>query len=292
MKTSVVITCYNYGHFIAEAIESVLQQTLSDVEILIIDDGSTDNSGEIAQRYLVDSRVHYFRQDNGGQAKAKNAGIRHSTGEFIAFLDADDRWTPDKLQKQVVLFQDSQVGVVFSRAKYIDKDGDEISFKLTGRWLQPKRGKVTEELFMDNFVPFSSSIVRKECFDRFGTFDETLKMGIDWDLWLRISTGYHFNFVDEPLLEYRMGHSGQMSKNMEERQRCSDRIMESFLANYPSEITPNVLSNAEYYTLCNRGDYFKDLDKIKSYTYYFNALKKSPLSFRAPKSILKNLFNF
>lgn len=291
MKTSVVITCYNYGHFIAEAIESVLQQTISDVEILIIDDGSTDNSGEIAQRYLVDSRVHYFRQDNGGQAKAKNAGIRHSTGEFIAFLDADDRWTPDKLQKQVALFQDPLVGVAFSRAKYIDKDGEEISYNSTGRWFIPKRGKVTEDLFMDNFVPFSSSIVRKECFDRFGTFDETLKMGIDWDLWLRISTGYHFDFVDEPLLEYRLGHSGQMSKNMEERQRCSDRIMKGFLENYPEALNPKNVREAYYYTYCNRGSYWRHINKKKSYGFILKAIQVKPFTFRAYKEFLTNLFS-
>ena len=291
MKVSVVITCYNYGLYLTGAIDSVLHQTCNNFEILIIDDGSTDNSAKIAQKYTTDPRVHYFRQDNGGQAKAKNAGIRYSAGELIAFLDADDRWAPNKLQKQVALFQDPLVGVVFSRAKYIDKDGEEIPYNSTGRWFTPKRGKVTEALFIDNFVPFSSSIVRKECLDRFGTFDETLKMGIDWDLWLRISTGYHFDFVDEPLLEYRLGHSGQMSKNMEERQRCSDRIMKGFLENYPEALNSKNVREAYYYTFCNRGSYWRHINKEKSYGFLIKAIQAKPFNYRAYKEFLTNLFS-
>lgn len=290
MKISIVITCYNYGHYLTGAIESALQQTFSDFEIFIIDDGSTDNSEEVANRYLIDSRVNYIKQENGGQAKAKNAGIRLANGELIAFLDADDRWAIDKLQKQVLLFADPDIGVVYSRAKYIDDKGIEIPYQLSSPWLQPKRGKVTEALFMDNFVPFSSSIVRKACLERFGCFDETLRMGIDWDLWLRISTAYTFDFVDEPLFEYRMGHSGQMSKNMEERQRCSDRIMENFLKNFPFAVNKWTVRQAYYYTFCNRGSYFRRVDNRKSYAFLLRAILTMPFKVNAYKEIVKKFF--
>ena len=141
-----------------------------------------------------------------------------------------------------------------------------------------RSGSVTEYLFFDNFVPFSSSIVRKTCLEKVGAFDETLSMGIDWDLWLRISTRYKFDYVDEPLLLYRLGHFGQMSNKIEERQLCSDRIMRSFIKEYPEVIPPRIYRKALAYTYCNRGRYFRDFDLRKSSHYYLLAIKQYPFS--------------
>jgi glycosyltransferase involved in cell wall biosynthesis len=252
-----------------------------------VNDGSTDETDEVMSQFSSQERVRYIKQKNGGQANAKNTGIRNSDGEFVAFLDADDLWESKKLEKQLLLFSDPNVGVVFSRANYIDEAGKKLKFRLSGKYLMPRSGSVTEYLFFDNFVPFSSSVVRKECLEKVGAFDETLSMGIDWDLWLRISTRYKFDYVDEPLLLYRLGHVGQMSNKIEERQLCSDRIMRSFIKEYPEIIPPLIFRKALAYTYCNRGRYFRDLDIRKSSHYYLSAMKQYPFSLYAYIGLIK-----
>src|SRR5687767_5351505 len=108
-RVSVVLTCYNYARYLPEAVESVLSQTVDDFELIIVNDGSTDRTAEVAGRFLTDARVRYIYQENGGQAKAKNRGIREARGAFIAFLDADDVWSGDKLERQLPLFRDARV---------------------------------------------------------------------------------------------------------------------------------------------------------------------------------------
>jgi glycosyltransferase involved in cell wall biosynthesis len=286
-QVSIVISCYNYGEFVAQCLESIKRQTFSDFEAIIVNDGSTDNSEAQIQLYLDDDRFRYIKQENGGQANAKNTGIASAKGRYIAFLDADDFWGKDKLEKQIPLFSSRKVGVVYSRARYIDGFGHDLNLKLSGKYLQPKRGDVTDSLIIDNFVPFSSSIVHRNCFDRFDAFDETLKMGIDWDLWLRISTQYEFDFIDEPLLFYRVGHSGQMSKNIEERQRCSDKIMESFVRRFPNHIKKRIIRRAWAYTYTNRGCYHLDKNIRTAFQYYCLAFFMWPFSAAPLKGIIK-----
>jgi glycosyltransferase involved in cell wall biosynthesis len=241
------------------------------------------------KKYLPDPRIRYIKQNNAGQANAKNTGISNASGEYIAFLDADDLWEKSKLEKQIPFFSNPSVGVTYCRAKYLDEAGHEFNYDMTADYLQPRRGLVTNWLFFDNFIQFSSSVVRKECLDRFGGFDESLKMGIDWDLWLRISTAYQFDFVDERLFYYRMGHSGQMSKNLKERQRCSDRIMNKFLKNYPCVLKPQTIRQAYTFTYCSRGEYYRSSDMRKSTNYFMESIRINPAEIGAYKGLLKNL---
>jgi len=286
---SVVITCFNYAKYLRKSIESALNQTYGKLEIIVVNDGSTDNTDEVMGEYLSDPRIIYLKQENKGQAIAKNVGIDHSNGSFVAFLDADDIWCIDKLEKQMARFENKSTGVVFCRARYVDEKDDVFDYEMTGTYLQPQRGKVTKWLLYDNFVQFSSSVVRKACFDRFGTFDESLKMGIDWDLWLRISTAYEFDFANDRLFYYRMGHSGQMSKNISERLKCSDRIMEKFLMNYPNSVCRSDVRKSLAYTYCNRGSYLRNIDKEKSYAMFFRAIRECPNWVPAYKGIIKNI---
>lgn len=286
---SVVVTCFNYGKYLRQSIDSVLGQTYPHLEIIVVNDGSTDNTEEVISEYLGDPRIIYISQENSGQTVAKNVGVRQSRGDFVAFLDADDLWCLDKLEKQMILFDDRGVGVVYCRAKYLDENSDMFEYDMTSLYLQPRRGMVTDWLFFDNFVQFSSTVVRRECLERFGLFDVSLKMGIDWDLWLRVSTAYRFDFVDERLFYYRMGHSGQMSKNLEERQRCSDRIMSSFLERFPGVVSEATVRKAISVTCCNRGDYLRQIDRSRSYHYFFKALKYNLAELGAYKGLLKNL---
>jgi len=239
---SVVITCYNYGKFLSECINCVLNQTYQDFEIVIVNDGSNDDTHQIIQPYLDHPQIIYIDQPNAGQAIAKNNGIKNASGDLIAFLDADDLWEKTKLEKQIVLFKDHSVGVVYSNANFIDENGHLVDSIIFEETMQLKAGKITDYLFLNNFIPFSSSIIRKECFKDFGIFNKCYKMGIDWDLWLRISTKYKFQYIDEPLLLYRVGHAGQMSKNLEVRHKDAEMIMECFLKNYPDVISASIIS--------------------------------------------------
>ena len=294
-ETTVVITCFNYGHYLKGCIESVLNQSYRDYEIVVIDDGSTDNTSAVMQDYLALPNLKYIRQENGGQAKAKNRGIENAQGRFVAFLDADDMWEKEKLQKQLPLFYTDEIGVVFSRARFIDEIGQPLDYLVTGKYLVPHKGKVSEFLFLDNFVPFSSSIVRRQCLERCGGFDESFKMGIDWDLWLRLSVLYEFDYIEEPLMTYRMRHTGQMSQNAEERQRWSDRIMKQFKDNYPGILSIETIRQAAYITACNRGEYYVDKDIVRSMHYFTEAIRVSPINIhtyiKIAKLVLKSLLH-
>lgn len=286
---SVVITCYNYDKYIALAIESALSQTYPNLEIVIVNDGSTDNSDQVISEYLNNDKIAYIKQENMGQAHAKNVGVLNSAGSYIAFLDADDIWCADKLEKQMLKFNDRNVGVVYCRAKYVDENNISFKYEMTDKYLQPQRGEVTKWLLYNNFIQFSSSVVKKECFDTMGLFDESLKMGIDWDLWLRISTSYQFDYVEDRLFIYRMGHSGQMSKNSAERQRCSDLIIKKFMNHYAHYVPKIDLRKSMSYTYCGRAAYFADIDRIKSFQYYLRSMASYPMWTPAYKGVVRNL---
>ena len=289
IKVSVIITCYNYAKYLPGCIESVLNQTWQDFEIIVVNDGSTDNTDDAIASYLSGQKILYIKQKNSGQANAKNNGIRHSKGELIAFLDADDLWDATKLEKQLPLFRDPRVGVVYNTARYIDEQGREFSFMLSSEYLKPRSGVVTRYLLFDNFVPFSSSVVRRDCLDRAGIFDETISMGIDWDLWLRISVHYEFQYIDEPLLLYRFGHSGQMSKNLDVRQRCSDTIMAKFIQANPNLAPARLLRRVRHYTFLNRGHYYHTYDMKLSSRYFMKALCQWPFALGPYRGLIKNV---
>ena len=283
---SIVITCYNYAQYLSGCIESVLAQTYKNYEVVVVDDGSTDNTFEIAQPYCRKFAVRYVRQENEGQASAKNRGIKESKGEFIAFLDADDQWEPDKLSKQIPLFAIQEVGVVYSRFVYIDNEGKSLPMEDPGKFLEPRRGKVTASLIYDNFIPFSSVIVRRVSFEASGVFDESLNMGIDWDLWLRLSTRHQFDFCEEPFLLYRIGHSNQMSKNLPERIRCADRIIAKFQARFPGVLPRAVMEDAAYYSYCLRGYTLRKYGLRYPFKYYLKAIFLYPLRKKAYLGLL------
>ncbi len=223
---SVVIATYNYGRYLAGAIASVLGQTFTDYEVIVVDDGSTDDTESVIRPYLSDSRIRYLRTEHVGQPAAKNAGIRDGTGRYVAFLDADDVWLPTKLEKQVAVFErsDPELGVVYCRRGFIDPDGREF----TRDQRTPRRGDVLAPIFHRPFICFSSSVIRRDVLEEVGHFDESIPMSIDYDLWLRIALRYHFDFVDEPLVLYRTGHAN-LSTRLSERIWCVRKIIYRFL---------------------------------------------------------------
>jgi len=224
-SVSVVIATYNYGRYLPGTLDSLLAQTFTDWEAVVIDDGSTDNTQEVIRPYLEDPRIRYHRSDHVGQPAAKNLGIELTHNSLIAFLDADDLWLPEKLERQVALFRDDpRLGVAYARRLFMDQDG----WLLDANQRELHRGMVLTQMFQDNFVCFSSSMVRRAVFDDVGRFDEAIPMAIDYDLWLRVARRYRFDYVDEPQVLYRTGHAN-LSQRGEERLGIALGIMRRFL---------------------------------------------------------------
>ncbi len=282
---SVVIATYNMARFLPLALRSALGQGYENIEVLVIDDGSRDDTQAVMAPFRSDHRVRYVFQQNGGQASAKNHGIREAQGEYVAFLDADDMWVPDKLERQMPLFlRSAAVGIVYSRFAYIDEAGSELRIEDYELF----RGRVSGPLLISNFIGFGTSVVRKECFDRLGRFDESIGMGIDYDLWLRFSTQYEFDYVDRPLLRYREW-PGQMSRNWRVRYLNGIAIMKNFLRNFPDAVDRRTVNEAWAHTYTGFGYCMRESGRAEALSLYLRALRFKPAYFPAWKGIAATL---
>ena len=220
---SVVMAAKNYARFIRQAVDSVLAQTFADWELIVVDDGSADDTEAVVRPYLIDHRIRYVRSDALGQSRAKNLGVGLTAGEFVAFLDADDAWLPTKLERQLEVFRATPaVGVCFSARRIIDEAGNELPGN--GGPTPDQRGDVLRAVFRKNFVCFSSVVIRRAVFDHVGGFDPDLDLSIDYDLWLRVAAHHPFDFAPEPLVLYRTGH-GNLSKKLSDRVATAVSIM-------------------------------------------------------------------
>ena len=188
-----------------------------------IEAGKFPTPAGAARPYLADRRVRYFRSDRLGQPRAKNLGVGLSRGRFVAFLDADDAWLPTKLEKQLSIFQlKPEVGVVFCRRSLIDEAGKPLAASRAAE--NTPAGRVLGAMFVQNFVCFSSVVVRRQVFEHVGGFDPEWDLSIDYDLWLRAARHTEFDYVDEELVLYRTGH-GNLSRRLADRVATADAIM-------------------------------------------------------------------
>lgn len=223
VEVSVVIAAYNYGRFVGQAVESCLKQTLPPKEVIVVDDGSIDNTAEVLAAF--GDRIRNVRIPNGGHSNAKNHGASLATGALIAFLDADDFWEAEKLALQVPLFSDPKVGVVFSDRSWVDPNGTKLAVS-DKRPLA--RGDVLDRLFFDNFICFSSAVIRADLWREIGGMDGRVVMGPDYDLWLRCAARCRFDYVARPLVNYRYGH-GNMSADKNRVFESALRLMDRFV---------------------------------------------------------------
>lgn len=197
---SVVLPTYNRADSLPEAIDSVVDQTYEDFELIVVDDGSTDGTESIVED-VDDERVQYVGfEENRGANVARNAGIEAAEGRYIAFQDSDDRWCPRKLEQQVARMDSTsdEVGVVYTGWLRVS---DENRTYRPSRDRAMRSGDIHDELLHGNFVTTPATLVRRECFEVAGRFDEQLPRLQDWELWLRISEHFEFELIDEPLVE-------------------------------------------------------------------------------------------
>lgn len=204
---SVIIPTYNSAHYVVEAVESVLAQTWQDFEILVIDDGSTDETEQVMRRY--ETPVRYIRQPNGGVAVARNRGIAESKGKYVAFLDADDTWLPHKLERQIETLQrHPQYRACYSALSIVDADLHPLGINRSQR-----QGSALEDLLTrGNVIATPSSVLCERSLFDVGGFDPKLSQCADWDMWVRLAAQTEFLYLDEPLVTYRQ-HGTNMSRN-------------------------------------------------------------------------------
>lgn len=228
-KVSVIIPDYNGEKYIAEAIESALGQTYRNFEIIVVNDGSADNSYEKIKPYLPS--VKYIFQENQGVAAARNTGIKHSSGELIAFLDQDDLWLPEKLELQVdYLLRNPDVGLVHSNMSYIDEQGEPIEPDFD--FPSCIAGRCFGELFTKNRIAILTVLLRKDCLNKMGLFNIQFSGVDDYDLLLRVSRYYPVGHIDRFLASYRL-HGSNTSRDWLAITLTRLRIIESLLETYP-----------------------------------------------------------
>jgi glycosyltransferase involved in cell wall biosynthesis len=199
---SAVIPVYNNGPFIAAAVRSVLDQTRAPTEVIVVDDGSTDNTASELKPYLP--RIKYVYQQNRGEPSARNRGIVEAASDYVAFLDGDDLWAPNKLELQMeYLRQHPNCGLVYAdMSTFSDQGIIDASVKQSLRMSFPS-GRIFSHLFKRPLFGSGTVVLRKNCVQTVGYFDEELLVGCDYEMWMRIALNFDAGFVDKPLLMYR-----------------------------------------------------------------------------------------
>lgn len=281
---SIIIPVYNGARFLPEAIDSVFAQTYKDYEIIVIDDGSTDNTKEVLEPYF--DKIKYIYQNNRGVAGAMNAGIRHAHGEYIAFLDQDDIWLPQKLAIQInYMANNPEIGLVYSKAHKIDEDGKLLHLKRKDRGTPS--GDIFDKLyFRCSITSCSGVILRKRVFDTIRLFDETIKISTDYDLWLRIARRFKIAGINTPLYKQRKVH-GSLSTDKELVHKEHRRLIEENYVLYKDADRP--ISSALYKRAIAKWffragrHHFKEKDRKKALANYLQSLKYNPFNLRTIK---------
>jgi glycosyltransferase involved in cell wall biosynthesis len=288
-NVSVIIPTYNSAKFILESLNSAIQQTYKDIEIIVVDDGSTDNTKQVLAPFM--DKICYIYKDNGGAASARNTGIKHATGKYIAFLDADDIWLPEKLELQMKLFsQNKDIDWIHTNLILIDESGIEQGIRKLPPDFATK--DIFYTLFMEYWTLTSSIIIKRGCLDIVGEFDESLPVNQDYDLWLRMAHHYKIGYIDQPLTKYRI-HQAQNTKKIDLLCYCEKKVIEKAIRNFPQLANQSKLLNIRFGKLFfDWGHRHFDLNNLQMANEKFKiALNYQPLNIKYLIYYLSTLFN-
>lgn len=294
VKVSAVITTYKRDKmFLERAIKSVLNQTYKNIELLIVDDNGMDSSYSDIVQSLVDQysdklEIKYLLHEiNAGAQKARNTGIENSTGMYLAFLDDDDAWLEAKIEKQLKIFEKSNsenLGLVYCWYNVLTEqiDGNVLTevYELP---VYPKN-QVLKELLRKNYIASTSfPLIKKECFDSVGTFDEALEASQDYDMWVRIAQKYEVDCAQEPLVEYYK-HIGERITNNPAKKARAEKM---FLDKYYNEIKKDKIALSDKNKKI--GIYLMRSGNGKEARKYFKmSLKYESTNFRIYKYIIES----
>lgn len=232
-RVSVVTPAYNRSRWLGEALESALTQDFAPFEVVVVDDGSTDDTPRVVRSF--GDRVRYHRQDNAGQSAAVNRGVELARGDLVAFLDSDDAWLPGKLRRQVPMLDgDPGAAVLYAEVEYMDGDGRAL--RDARRAEHTPSGDILEPLLRENFLRTPSVIFRRAAFLEAGGYDVSLACVNDWDMWLRLAARHRFLFDPTPSARYRL-HGDQAVRlrlrMAEERVRVLERRLPFLVEHAP-----------------------------------------------------------
>ncbi|MEM7726657.1 MAG: glycosyltransferase [Cyanobacteria bacterium P01_A01_bin.45] len=245
---SVIIPAFNSEKTIKKTINSVLKQSFKNWELIIIDDDSEDSTVDIISQFN-DNRIKLFSYEHGGGNISRNRGFSHANGEFVSFLDSDDIWTSDKLFKQLKALQKNpDAAVVYSWTNYIDENDN---FLVSGTH-NSFNGDVYEELLISNFLENGSNpLIRRTAFIDVNGFDESLKAGQDWDMWLRLAAKYNFVAVESTQILYRVNSNSVSSNLARQEKACLQVLKKAYKNRKPVSNTWNLsLKNIYKYLTC------------------------------------------
>jgi glycosyltransferase involved in cell wall biosynthesis len=280
-KVSIIIPAYNAEAYVKEAVDSALAQTYKNREVIVVDDGSTDGTKKVLEPYIARKEIIYILQSNKGLAGARNTGTRAAKGEYIALLDSDDIFLPEKVAEQVAALESRPdfavcyCGLIHFTDPPAGRAGSEPKRFYHHRFYYPS-GDIFEPLLRRQFVNPLSVLARREVFEKYGYFDEALRRSEDWDLWLRWAhAGVKFYYLDKILAEYRMRSVGNLSA-VESEPAMKDKSLELFTR------FGKTLKNEEW----QKYGYGKILDnlRIKAAFAYLMVGDKKTASARLPES--------
>ncbi len=282
---SVILPTYNRCNLLKRAIESVLSQTYKNLELIIINDASTDKTEEVVNNYN-DNRVKYFKnKENKGLSFNRNLGIKKSRAKYVAFLDDDDEWLPTKLKKQMALIKKSKFNpmLVYCWMQY--KSGD-------GELLHTRKPEYKGNIFKDTLVrqPIgngSTWLVKKEVFNKIGYFDEDLSRGIDGDLIRRLTINYSIDYVDEVLVNYYIQHRHKRITSCDkeglkaavEGEKTKLRKFKNKLEKYPNKKAKIYMRICQHYASLNQTN--------ESWAYFKKAIKTAPFSIQIYSALFR-----
>ena len=281
MKVSVIIPTYNRADLLPEAIDSVLAQTWKDMEIIVVDDGSNDGTGEAVRRY--GDRVRYFYKENEGPANARNMGIKKARGAYLAFLDSDDVWKPEKLGVQMdFMGEHPEIKLVCTDSSIMGSSecGE-------GKLRRDFVGNLFPLLFSKSFIRTSTVLMTKECFGEIGYFNGEFEPAEDYDLWLRVAKRYPVAYLCQPLVRYRK-HEENISRDKVTLRGNAFRVLER-------HYDPQLISAEAYHTrmsdlhlYCGRA-YLRLGDVAMARKAFGRSLRHTPLRIRSIRYWLKAL---
>lgn len=283
---SVIIPVYNAQEYVAEALESVFNQTYKNIEIIVVNDGSSDNSLSVLQQY--EERITLLDIKNRGVSYARNYAVKHSAGQWLAFLDADDEWLPAKLSSQLESI--GECSWSYCNAFYFGRNllGKEKRSDLTTQY----EGDVFDKLILENFITTSTVLIEKQLFVELCGFDSTMKSLEDWKLWLLVAKQHKLAYVNTPLAKYRV-HSGSTSRKAREilpihLALINDIFILPISADYSGKLRKLSLGNS--YNICS---YIAEDSRDYKFSLFcaLNALKLSPVSLTRWKHFMRCIVN-
>lgn len=282
---TVVVPVFNRSDFVLYALDSIRHQSFRPIEIVVVDDGSTDDTLQVvrewAKQYAVPQKfvVRWVSQMNQGANAARNRGITEAQGEFIAFLDSDDRWLPEKLAKQIaILTNDVDIGGVYCGVQHVDLSTgakEEVSPRA-----YPAGNLLRQLLIHDVTEPTSCWVVRKACFDHVGTFDITLPARQDWDMWIRLSEKYRIGCVPEVLVE-QGEHPGERVRSNPQREITAHQVIfqkyKHLRAKFPFWVS--MAARSAMYRRRGRVYFHRGISRKSAFRMYLLSIIVWPLAF-------------